>query len=104
MPSIAISPFPEHESGIKTIFNHLFNSPARAQLTTRGLTTPLNLLILTSYFAMEPDKVRGGIGNRYAGLYGSLAKILLGYSSDSKVLILLRHALRYVFCGFKIYL
>jgi hypothetical protein len=53
---------------------------------------------------MEPDKVRGGIGYRYAGLYGSLAKILLGYSFDSKVLILLRHALRYVFCGFKIYL
>lgn len=55
------------------------------QLTTRRLTTPLNLLILTSYFAMEPNKVRGGIGYRYAGLYGSLSKILLGYSSDSKV-------------------
>jgi hypothetical protein len=29
MPSIAISPFPEHESGIKTIFNHFRNTHAR---------------------------------------------------------------------------
>jgi hypothetical protein len=29
MPSIVISPFPEHESGIKTIFNHFRNTHAR---------------------------------------------------------------------------
>lgn len=45
----------------------------------------LNLLILTSYFAIDPRTIRGGIGYRYAGLYGSLAKTLLRRSSDSKI-------------------
>jgi glycosyltransferase involved in cell wall biosynthesis len=46
---------------------------------------PLNLMILTSYFAIEPKNIRGGIGYRYVGLYGSLVKTLLKRSPKSKV-------------------
>ena len=46
---------------------------------------PLNLMILTSYFAIEPKSIRGGIGYRYVGLYGSLVKALLKNSPKSKV-------------------
>jgi len=45
----------------------------------------LNLMILTSYFAIEPKNIRGGIGYRYVGLYGSLVKTLLKRSPKSKV-------------------
>lgn len=45
----------------------------------------LNLLILTSYFSIEPNSVREGIGYRYVGLYGSLVKALLNRSSASKI-------------------
>jgi len=46
---------------------------------------PLNIMILTSYFAIDPNNIRGGIGYRYVGLYGSLAKALLKHSQNSKV-------------------
>jgi glycosyltransferase involved in cell wall biosynthesis len=42
-------------------------------------------MILTSYFAIKPKDVKGGIGYRYVGLYGSLVKSLLDYSPHSKV-------------------
>lgn len=46
---------------------------------------PLYLMILTSYFAIEPKSIRGGIGYRYVGLYGSLVKALMNHSPRSKV-------------------
>jgi len=46
---------------------------------------PLNLMILTSYFAIEPKNIRGGIGYRFVGLYGSLIKTLLRHWPESKV-------------------
>ncbi len=42
-------------------------------------------MILTSYFAIEPSHIRGGIGNRYVGLYGSLVKALLNHSLEAKI-------------------
>ena len=42
-------------------------------------------MILTSYFAIEPKSIRGGIGYRYVGLYGSLVKALLNRSPESKI-------------------
>lgn len=36
-----------------------------------------NFMFFTSYFAHETKKVMGGVGYRYAGLYGSMVKILL---------------------------
>lgn len=46
---------------------------------------PLNLMILTSYFAVEPRDIRGGIGYRYVGLYASLVKALLNHLSESQI-------------------
>jgi len=46
---------------------------------------PINLIILTSYFAIKPRDVKGGISYRYVGLYGSLIKSLLTYSRHSKI-------------------
>jgi hypothetical protein len=46
---------------------------------------PLNLMILTIYFTIDPNNIRGGIGYRYVGLYDSLAKALLKHSQNSKV-------------------
>jgi len=46
---------------------------------------PFNLMILTNYFAIEPRSIKGGIGYRYVGLYGSLVKTLLKISPESKV-------------------
>ena len=43
----------------------------------------IDLIILTSYFAIKPKDVRGGIGYRYVGLYGSLIKNLLKHSKRS---------------------
>ena len=37
----------------------------------------INLMFITSYFAFDPRSIRGGIGHRYVGLYGSLAKVVL---------------------------
>jgi glycosyltransferase involved in cell wall biosynthesis len=54
-------------------------------LDGRKTVMPLNLLILTSYFAMEPKNIAGGIGYRYVGLYGSLIKALFKRSPESKV-------------------
>ena len=45
----------------------------------------INLLILTSYFATKPEDIQGGVGYRYAGLYGSLIKKLLETRPESKV-------------------
>jgi len=45
----------------------------------------LDLMILTSYFAIEPKNIGGGIGYRYVGLYGSLIRALFKYSPESKV-------------------
>lgn len=45
----------------------------------------LNLIILTSYYAIETKDIRGGIGYRFVTLYGLLVKSLLNYSSVSKV-------------------
>jgi len=42
-------------------------------------------MILTSYFAIKPKDVKGGIGYRYVGLYGSLVKSLLDYFPHSKI-------------------
>lgn len=41
----------------------------------------LNLLVLTNYFAMEPTNVQGGVGLRFSGLYGSLIKKMLRFTS-----------------------
>jgi hypothetical protein len=41
---------------------------------------PLNLMIFTNYFTIEPKSIKGGIGYRYVGLYGSLMKTLLKIS------------------------
>lgn len=46
---------------------------------------PLNLMLLTRYFAIESKSIRGGIGYRYVGLYGSLVKALLNYSPKSRI-------------------
>ena len=46
---------------------------------------PLNLIVLMSYFAIEPESITGGIGYRFVGLYGSLAKALLNHSPESKI-------------------
>jgi len=46
---------------------------------------PLNLMILTSYFAIEPKSIRGGISYRYVGLYGSLVKALMNCSPESRI-------------------
>lgn len=48
---------------------------------------PLNLFILTSYFAIEPKSITGGISYRYVGLYGSLAKALLRRSPESRIFL-----------------
>lgn len=45
----------------------------------------LNLMILTNYFAIDPENMGGGIGYRYVGLYGSLVRKLLNNSRKSKV-------------------
>lgn len=45
----------------------------------------LNLLFVTSYFAIDPENIRGGIGYRYVGLYGSLMKSLLRQSPKSHI-------------------
>ncbi len=45
----------------------------------------LNLMILTSFFAIEPKDITGGVNHRYVGLYGSLVKTLLKSSPKSKV-------------------
>jgi glycosyltransferase involved in cell wall biosynthesis len=42
-------------------------------------------MLLTNYFAMDPHDIGGGIGYRYAGLYGSLANALLTRSPESRV-------------------
>lgn len=49
------------------------------------IKVPLNLMILTNYFAIEPRNIKGGIGYRYVGLYGSSVKTLLKISPESKV-------------------
>jgi glycosyltransferase involved in cell wall biosynthesis len=46
---------------------------------------PMNLLILTSSFSMEPESVREGVSYRCAGLYGSLVKALLKRSPESEI-------------------
>jgi glycosyltransferase involved in cell wall biosynthesis len=46
---------------------------------------PLDLLILTSYFAIEPRSIRGGVGYRYVGFYGSLVRTLLKHSPNSAI-------------------
>ncbi len=45
----------------------------------------LNLLILTSWFAITPEDIKEGVGHRYVGLYGSLVKTVNRRSPDSKV-------------------
>jgi glycosyltransferase involved in cell wall biosynthesis len=42
-------------------------------------------MVLTSYFAIKPEDIKGGIAHRYVGLYGSLIKKLLDYSQHSKI-------------------
>ncbi len=56
-------------------------------IVSRGLSAimTLNLLILTCWFAINPQDVKEGIGYRYVGLYGSLTKALLRRSLGSKV-------------------
>jgi len=49
------------------------------------IKVPLNLMILTNYFTIEPESIKGGIGYRYVGLYGSLMKTLLKISPWSKI-------------------
>jgi len=56
-----------------------------AQSIKELTVTRLNLLILSSYFAIEPKQIRGGIGNRYVGLYGSVVKTFLKESPNSKI-------------------
>src|SRR3989304_1841904 len=46
---------------------------------------PINLLVLTSIFVMDPKGITEGIGTRYGGLYSALAKDLLNISPQSKV-------------------
>ena len=46
---------------------------------------PINLIILTNNFVIEPKDVREGIGYRIAGLYGPLVKALLNCSPESKI-------------------
>ncbi|HEY4675351.1 MAG TPA: glycosyltransferase [Candidatus Bathyarchaeia archaeon] len=46
---------------------------------------PINLLVLTSIFVMDPKDITEGIGTRYGGLYSALAKDLLNISPQSKV-------------------
>ena len=57
----------------------------------------LLFLFLTSYFAMSPRDIRGGIGYRYVGFYGSLIKTVLKNSkaevfwyshSDQKLIVI----------------
>lgn len=45
----------------------------------------LNLLFVTNYYAVDPEKIRGGIGYRYVGLYNSLMKSLLRQSPKSHI-------------------
>jgi glycosyltransferase involved in cell wall biosynthesis len=46
---------------------------------------PLNLIILTGRFAINPHDIREGVGHRYVGLYGSLIKALFRLSPESSV-------------------
>ena len=46
---------------------------------------PIDIMILTSYFARDPNEILGGVGYRYVGLYGSLAASLLSRSPHSRV-------------------
>jgi len=46
---------------------------------------PLNLLILASWFAVNPEDIKEGVGYRYVGFYGSLIKTLFRLSPKSSV-------------------
>lgn len=46
---------------------------------------PLNLMFLTSFFSVNPEDIKEGVGYRYVGFYGSLTKALLRLSPESSV-------------------